>query len=110
MKKILIGLLATATLFSASAKDRRLASVTSPDGKNMVNIFHDGQVLRYEVFRNGDRILAPSPLTMTVDGQTWGSEARYRKIIRREADRTEYFVVARKYPSVRENYREIQIV
>ncbi len=110
MKKLLFSLLATATLFSAAAKERRLASVTSPDGTNTVNILHDGQTLRYEVFRQGTRILAPSPLSMTVDGQTWGSEARCKRVIRREVDRTEHFTVARKYPSVQENYREVQIV
>lgn len=110
MKSALICLAAVAMLMPASAKNRPLASVTSPDGSNTVNLFHDGQGLRYEVFRHEERILAPSPLAMTVDDRTWGTDARPRKILRREVEHTEHFVVARKYPSVSDRYREVRLV
>lgn len=110
MKSALICLAAVAMLMPAAAKERPLASVTSPDGSNTVNLFHDGQGLRYEVFRHEERILAPSPLAMTVDERTWGTDARPRKVLRREVERTEHFVVARKYPSVSDRYREVRLV
>ena len=109
MKSLLTCLLLLASLCPAAAKEHRVASVASPDAKNIVNILYDGQTLHYEVFRNEERILAPSPLTMTVDGRIWGSDARPNEISCGGADRTERFVVARKYPSVRDSYREVSL-
>lgn len=107
--QLLTATAALLVLLPVSARERRVANVESPDGSNTVNLLYDGECLRYEVFRRGERILTPSPLAMTVDGRTWGSDARPRKITRREVDRTEHFVVARKYPSVRDNFREVQL-
>ena len=109
MKKLLTCLLILASLLPAAAKERRVTSVSSPNSKNSVNILYDGQTLRYEVFRNRERILAPSPLTMTVDGRIWGSDARPDKISHSSVDQTEHFVVARKYPSVCDSYREVTL-
>lgn len=109
MKSLLTCLLLLASLCPVAAKEHRVASVASPDAKNIVNILYDGQTLHYEVFRNEERILAPSPLTMTVDGRIWGSDARPNEISCGGADRTERFVVARKYPSVRDSYREVSL-
>ena len=106
MRRWTITLLALAALLPASAGRRPLASVVSPDGRNRVEVSHDGETLCYEVFRNGDRILAPSPLSMTVEGRIWGAEARPRKVVRRSVERTERPVVARKSAELRDAYGE----
>lgn len=84
MKSLLTCLLLLASLCPVAAKEHRVASVASPDAKNIVNILYDGQTLHYEVFRNEERILAPSPLTMTVDGRIWGlRRPAERNLVRR---------------------------
>ena len=71
-EKLLTCLLIPGIALLPAAKERRVTSVSSPNSKISVNILYDGQTLRYEVFRNRTYILAPSPLTMTVDGRIWG--------------------------------------
>ncbi len=82
-----------------------MAKISSPDGKNSVTVSFDG-TLRYEIHRNGDLILAPSPLTMKVDGEVWGTDARARKVTYRNVDENVNFTVARKAPVMRNAYSE----
>ena len=106
MRRWVIALLALAALLPASAGRRPLASVLSPDGKNRVEVSFDGGTLCYEVFRNDDRILAPSPLSMSVEGRTWGADARPRKVVRRRVERVDRPVVPRKSAELRDVYCE----
>ncbi len=103
MRRILTILVLFAAVLTAGAKD--IAKISSPDGKNTVTVSFDG-TLRYEIHRNGDLILSPSPLTMKVNGKVWGTDARARKVTYRKVDENVNFTVARKAPVMRNSYSE----
>ena len=80
----------------------------SPDGKNTVLITAQPKV-GYEVYRNGARVVAWSPLSMDVSGNMWGESGRPRKVQRSSVERPVYFPVPRKYSSALEKYNGLEL-
>ena len=52
MKSLLTCLLLLASLCPAAAKEYRVASVASPDAKNIVNILYDGSITKSSVTKS----------------------------------------------------------
>lgn len=103
MKRVLSVLLLF-TAFSMNAKS--LAEFSSPDAKISFKLSFDGS-LKYEVFKSGERILAPSTLSLSVDGNVWGNDAKPLSIKKKSFLGEETFVVPRKYAKMQHSYSEL---
>jgi len=95
-----------ATSVFASAKNY---TVASPDGNTEISI-NIGQIITYSVSQEGEYVLAPSPISMTLnDGNIWGVGARVRHASRHSVDEnisTHFY----KQSQVRNNYNDIKII
>lgn len=107
MKKLL---LLFALLFAGTLQTQaQQQTLLSPDGKNTVIIDGLGKQLTYSVLRNGEVILAPSPLSVVVDGKSWGKADKLHKQTRQSVDETVRFAVARKYPQTQNKYNALTL-
>ena len=81
-KRIIISALCLACAFAATAKEEILKS---PDGRITVNF----SAFLYSVTVDGDTVIEPSPLSMTLtDGTVYGGDARLRGVVRESVNRT----------------------
>lgn len=88
----------------ASAKDY---VVKSPDGQLTVTV-NTGEKTTYAVDFKGQRVLSPSPLSMTFDnGTVIGDNMKVKKVERFSADRTLTPVIRQKCASFRDHYNEM---
>ncbi len=79
MKRILNFVFCAVMLFSltAVAAAPKEYGLSSPDGKIKVTV-KAGEILTYEVSRDGKTIIAPSRIAMTLDGDVvWGDNAKF---------------------------------
>ncbi|MDR1680414.1 MAG: glycoside hydrolase family 97 protein [Prevotellaceae bacterium] len=108
MKKILyltIFLGASMLLQAQTPKPYRLLS---PDGRIAVTVAIDGTV-SWTVTHDGDVLLAPSPLSMTLaDGQTWGVAPKVQRASTRSVNETIPAVVYKK-ASVPDVFNELAL-
>lgn len=85
MKRALLILLLTVLWAPASAQQS--FRLTSPDGRLESQITL-GEELTYDIQREGEVLLTPSPLSMTLsDGTCWGKKPQLVKAVRCEVDR-----------------------
>lgn len=90
----------TATL---SAK---VVDVLSPDGRTKASIEIDKKVT-YSIFRNGDKILKESPLSLTVGGKVWGENKKCKKVSQRIVNEKVGILVPRKYKEAENHYNQL---
>lgn len=86
--------------------DARSYELKSPDGRNVVRIEADGAV-HYSLARDGQPVLDACHLTLTVDGDTWGTDARCRSARREAMEQTVGFPVARRARTMTNMYNKL---
>ena len=100
------------TLFAVAFAATAMAEtpvVRSPDGRNSIALALDAQGRpNYSVARDGDPIIAPSPVTLTLDKGPAGIALRLTGIERRDADEL-WHPVTGKTSSVRDHFSEAVI-
>ncbi len=106
MKKLFLLLWFCAGTISVVAQ--RHYTVTSPDGKlsSQVSV---GEILTYTISHNGEEILTPSPISMTLaDGTIWGKDTRIKKVTTGSIDQTIAASIYRK-KQVRDHYNYLTL-
>ena len=86
--------------------DARSYELKSPDGRNVVRIEADGAV-HYSLARDGQPVLDACHLTLTVDGDTWGTDARCRSARREAMEQIVEFPVARRARTMTDMYNKL---
>ena len=74
-------------LLSAGAVQAKTYQLTSPDGRTAVTVDVQDQI-RWSVTHDGTQVLAPSALSMTIEGREIGLKARVKKAQTEKVDRT----------------------
>ena len=107
MKRTLTFVLALVAASSLlAAKDYTLSS---PDGHLSVKV-DAGKTLSYSILRDGELLVEPSCLAITLDdGTLWGPDARFRKAVRRTVDRTEEAPLFKR-SVVRDHFNELALL
>ena len=106
MKHFLLALSLTLICGVAVAKEY---TVTSPDGHLSVTV-NAGKTLTYSIERDGVSLIAPSTLSLTLEGGTvWGPETRFRKAVRRSMDVT-LDAPLFKRAQVRDHFNELSLL
>lgn len=111
MKKKITFLLAAITVmlisFTASAASNTL-KLASPNGKTYANI-DINKFITYTVYQDGDEVLHPSKISMTLtDGTIWGVDSKVKNIKRNSVDQmidTPFY----KDKKIRDNYNQLTI-
>lgn len=80
--------------------------LVSPDGKNTVGIFTDGD-LSYSVKHNDVTILERSPLSMKVGEANWGISSKVLRVDRQFINDTIVYTVPRKYKTASDQYNKL---
>ena len=76
MKKLKILLFLCIVACTLTVQAQKQFTLNSPDGKLQTTITV-GDKLTYDIHCNGRQILAPSPISMTLDnGEVWGEKAK----------------------------------
>ena len=76
MKKLKILLFLCIVACTLTVQAQKQFTLNSPDGKLQTTITV-GDKLTYDIRCNGRQILAPSPISMTLDnGEVWGRESK----------------------------------
>ena len=71
------------SLVTQAQKQYKLAS---PDGKLQTTVT-TGEQLTYDITLNGQQVLSPSPLSMTLDnGEVWGDNDKPSKVSRKSVN------------------------
>lgn len=66
--------------------DLRREEISSPDGKLKITV-NIGQTITWEVTHDNQTVIAPSPLSMTLDnGMVWGRDPRLQKSVKQSYD------------------------
>ena len=114
MRGAAIALIATGTLglWQARAPEPQVASrsvvpIQSPDGRTVVT-FEAGGELRFAVARAGARVLAPSRIGITIDGQRFGTGG-VRGATRSRGDRRVDAVFYPRRSVVRDRYEQLTL-
>lgn len=116
MKKTLFVMFALASFTALWAQNptagngtKKSYDIASPDGKVKVEISVGPENITYRVTHDGDEIIAPSPLSMTLaDGTGYGIDPKTRSVSRRALDQTITSPVYKK-SSVRDNCNELTL-
>lgn len=86
MKKLNLLLTCTCALFALSVQGQKQLLLSSPDGK-LKSTITVGDKLTYDISCNGQQVLAPSPISATLDnGKVWGDKARLSKVTEKKND------------------------
>lgn len=86
MKKLNLLLTCTCALFALSVQGQKQLLLSSPDGK-LKSTITVGDKLTYDISCNGQQVLAPSPISATLDnGKVWGDKARLAKVTEKKND------------------------
>ena len=107
MKKV-ITIIIAASLSVALAASARQYTLTSPDGKTVVAV-NTGDRLTYSVSVDGEEVLAPSAISLTLsDGSVYGT-GKVRRVIRKSVDNA---IAAQAYrkAEVKEKYNQMELV
>ena len=85
--------------------------VSSPDGKIKVTVSADKQ-LRWSVQYGAERILAPSVLSMEIEGMDTplGERPKVEKVYRKAVDERQVAVVPTKQKVIRDYYNQLKLV
>lgn len=83
-------------------------SLSSPDGRNMVEI-EIGKIISYNVKRDGNQIIASSTISMETDKGTWGVNSKLSKVERKRVKEIVDFPVPRKYHQTENNYNSMML-
>lgn len=70
--------LALALAGNAEAAKDKAYTVTSPDGRTVINV-ETGDVLNWSVVYNGQTVIQPSAISMTINGVTYGPGSKVSK-------------------------------
>lgn len=86
LKTLLLSMACVVCVFTAQAQKQ--ITLSSPDGKLQTTIT-TAEKLTYDITCNGRKILAASPISMTLDnGEVWGEKAKLSGTSRKSVDRT----------------------
>ena len=108
MRRFILAFLAVFFLgLNLGAADKKY-ELKSPSGELQVTVTA-GEQLLWEVRLQGTAVLAPSPLSMTLeDGTVFGKGMKVKKAVKGSVDRT-LFPVAYRQAQVRDNYNELTL-
>lgn len=109
MRSRLIIFILFVIIITSNVIAQKTVRLLSPDGRNIATITGIGKALKYSVITDNDTVLAPSSLSMTVDGVKWGCNAKPKKILRRYVNESVSFVVPRKYKKCVNEYNELAL-
>ena len=86
MKRILLFLCCLGWAFTSHAQKQ--LSLASPDGR-LTTTIQIGEKLTYDIRLDGQQVLAPSPISMTLsDGEVWGDNAKLSKTQKKSVNET----------------------
>lgn len=103
MKKIAVLLILIP--FFLNAKEY---SVESPSGRLEVKVSVEDQV-QYSVYLNGEEVVAPSPISMTLDDKVLGQDAKVRRDKINSVDEVIIPTVQRKYAEIPDVYNQLTL-
>lgn len=108
MKKLNLLLTCTCALFALSVQGQKQLLLSSPDG-NLKSTITVGDKLTYDISCNGQQVLAPSPISATLDnGKVWGDKARLSKVTEKKND-TQIDAPFYRSSCVRDYYNELTL-
>lgn len=108
MKKLSLLLTCTCALFALSVQGQKQLLLSSPDGK-LKSTITVGDKLTYDISCNGQQVLAPSPISATLDnGKVWGDKARLSKVTEKKND-TQIDAPFYRSSCVRDYYNELTL-
>ena len=108
MKKLNLLLTCTCALFALSVQGQKQLLLSSPDGK-LKSTITVGDKLTYDISCNGQQVLAPSPISATLDnGKVWGDKARLAKVTEKKND-TQIDAPFYRSSCVRDYYNELTL-
>lgn len=108
MKKLNLLLTCTCALFALSVQGQKQLLLSSPDGK-LKSTITVGDKLTYDISCNGQQVLAPSPISATLDnGKVWGDKARLFKVTEKKND-TQIDAPFYRSSCVRDYYNELTL-
>lgn len=108
MKKLNLLLTCTCALFALSVQGQKQLLLSSPDGK-LKSTITVGDKLTYDISCNGQQVLAPSPISATLDnGKVWGDKARLTKVTEKKND-TQIDAPFYRSSCVRDYYNELTL-
>ena len=108
MKKLNLLLTCTCALFALSVQGQKQLLLSSPDGK-LKSTITVGDKLTYDISCNGQQVLAPSPISATLDnGKVWGDKARLSKVTEKKND-TQIDAPFYRFSCVRDYYNELTL-
>lgn len=81
-------LFAALTLFCTAVTWAAPVEVTSPDGGNVLAIDTGGGQVRYSITSGGQPVIAPTPISITIDGAVFPKEAKVAAVTRQEIRKT----------------------
>jgi len=88
MKRLLLMLAAVAMAAASQAKTEKTFTLKSPDGR-IESLIAVGEQTTYTLNRDGQAVLLPSPVSMTIDdGTVWGQNAKMKKASRQTVNST----------------------
>lgn len=106
MKRIATAIAALALSVLAFAAPRQY-SVASPDGSIVVAI--DPAAISYSVSVDGDQVLAPSHLSLTLnDGTAYNGQVKFKKAVKTSVNQTIDAAIYRK-AKIEDNYNQIEL-
>ncbi len=104
-RKWVATLLVAAPLWTNAQK---VVELEDPSGKIRVNVTI-GDDITYSVFHEGDVMIAPSPISMTLtDGTVFGKKARLKKEKNSQVNHT-FFPLVYKKKSIKDHYNELKL-
>lgn len=108
MKKLNLLLTCTCALFALSVQGQKQLLLSSPDGK-LKSTITVGDKLTYDISCNGQLVLAPSPISATLDNEkVWGDKARLAKVTEKKND-TQIDAPFYRSSCVRDYYNELTL-
>lgn len=108
MKKLNLLLTCTCALFALSVQGQKQLLLSSPDGK-LKSTITVGDKLTYDISCNGQQVLAPSPISATLDnGKVWGDKARLSKVTEKK-NNTQIDAPFYRSSCVRDYYNELTL-
>ncbi len=106
MKKYPITIVLILLVFGLNAKDY---TVSSPSEKLKVNV-SVGQDITYSVFLDGQEVISPSAISMSLDdGTVLGENAKVKKVKTTEINNEIAPVVNRKHSKIEDNYKLLSL-
>lgn len=105
MKKILLALILSIMFGSLQAKKY---TVQSPSGRLTVNVDVD-EFIHYSVLMGENEVLSPSPISLELEGQTLGQNAKVRRDRTISVEEEIVPVVARKNKRIPDKYNQLTL-